>query len=70
MRNRITAGTQLLYLKKHEELGWKAREYNRSKKMTWRDSSNGWWRLLAATLLTAVARWRGSVKISKKGKEK
>ena len=33
----------------------KAREYNRSKKMTWRDSSNGWRRLLAATLLTAIA---------------
>jgi len=38
--------------------------------MMWRDSSNGWRRLLVATLLTAVAGWRGSVEISKKGKEK
>jgi hypothetical protein len=52
------------------DLCQKAREYNRSKKVMWRDSSNGWQHLLVATLLTAIAGWRGSVEISKKGKEK
>jgi hypothetical protein len=42
----------------------KAMENNRSKQMTWRDSSNGrrrlcWWQLCV------VAGWRGSVEISK-----
>jgi len=38
-----------LFCPRRPEISKKAREYNRSKKVTWRDSSNGWRHLLAVT---------------------
>jgi hypothetical protein len=48
-----------------------ARENNRSKKMTWRDSkAMAGGGSAGGNFVDAVAGWRGSVEISKKGKEK